>query len=281
MTSSSYSFQPRIDSSRSTSVVGLAWSPAPAIRCRSVSSWAMPEPVPPMVKRRPHDDRVAELLDRREAVVHRVADRAAGHLAAEVLDDLLEDLAVLAAVDRLDRGADQLHAVLLQDAGRVERHRGVERGLAAQRREQRVGPLLLDHLLDELRGDRLDVGRVGELRVGHDRGRVGVDQDHADALGHQHPAGLGAGVVELAGLADDDRPRADDQDGLDVVALRHQAWKACLSTVAGLGRSGSRRLLRTSSTTAGLTSAPRTGRTGTPRRAVRRRPRGGTGPRTP
>ena len=28
----------------------------------------------------------------------------------------------------------------------------------------------------------------------------------------QHPAGLGAGVVELAGLADDDRPGADDQD---------------------------------------------------------------------
>ena len=50
MTSSSYSFQPRIDSSRSTSVVGLAWSPAPAIRRRSRSSWAMPEPVPPIVK---------------------------------------------------------------------------------------------------------------------------------------------------------------------------------------------------------------------------------------
>ena len=38
MTSSSYSFQPRIDSSRSTSVVGLACSPAPAIRRRSVAS---------------------------------------------------------------------------------------------------------------------------------------------------------------------------------------------------------------------------------------------------
>ncbi len=35
MTSSSYSFQPRIDSSRRTSVVGLAARPAPAMRCRS------------------------------------------------------------------------------------------------------------------------------------------------------------------------------------------------------------------------------------------------------
>ncbi|CAB4947304.1 unannotated protein [freshwater metagenome] len=49
ISSSSNSFQPRIDSSRSTSVVGLAASPAPAIRRRSPSSRAMPDPAPPMV----------------------------------------------------------------------------------------------------------------------------------------------------------------------------------------------------------------------------------------
>ena len=38
MTSSSYSFHPRIDSSSSTSVTGLACRPAPAMRRRSVSS---------------------------------------------------------------------------------------------------------------------------------------------------------------------------------------------------------------------------------------------------
>ena len=50
MSSSSYSFQPRIDSSSSTSLVGLACRPPPAIRCRPASSWAMPEPLPPIVK---------------------------------------------------------------------------------------------------------------------------------------------------------------------------------------------------------------------------------------
>jgi hypothetical protein len=49
MTSSSNSFQPRIDSSRSTSVVGDASSPAPAIRRRPSSSYANPDPAPPIV----------------------------------------------------------------------------------------------------------------------------------------------------------------------------------------------------------------------------------------
>ena len=49
ITSSSYSFQPRIDSSMRTSVVGEAASPEPAIWRRSSSSYAMPEPEPPIV----------------------------------------------------------------------------------------------------------------------------------------------------------------------------------------------------------------------------------------
>ena len=45
-------------------------------------------------------------------------------------------------------GADQLDAVPLQHAVVVQRHGGVQRGLAAQRRQQGVGPLLLDDLRD-------------------------------------------------------------------------------------------------------------------------------------
>ena len=49
ISSSSYSFQPMMDSSRSTSVVGLACKPAPAIRSKSASSYAIPDPAPPIV----------------------------------------------------------------------------------------------------------------------------------------------------------------------------------------------------------------------------------------
>src|SRR5579875_3653736 len=125
--------------------------------------------------------------------------------------------------DRVDVRADELDVVLVQHALVVQRHRGVQRGLAAEGGQHRVGALDGDDLLQRLGGDRLHVGGVGELGVGHDRGRVGVDQADPDALGLEHPAGLGPGVVELAALPDDDRAGPDDEHGLEVSAARHQA----------------------------------------------------------
>ena len=50
---------------------------------------------------------------------------------------------------------------------------------------------------------------------------IGVDEHDAEALFAQHPARLSAGVVELARLADDDRPAPDQQDRLEVGTPRH------------------------------------------------------------
>ena len=71
------------------------------------------------------------------------------------------------------------------------------------------------------RRQRLDIGCIGQIRVGHDRGRVGVDQHDAVALLAQRLDRLRAGVIELGGLADDDRAGAGDQDGVDVGAFGH------------------------------------------------------------
>jgi hypothetical protein len=71
-------------------------------------------------------------------------------------------------------------------------------------------------------GERLDVGRVGELGIGHDRRRVRVHEHDAEALFAQHAARLGAGVVELARLADDDRATPDQEDGLEVGTAGHR-----------------------------------------------------------
>ena len=175
---------------------------------------------------RPHHDRQAEFFDRLADLVHGETHSAAGGFTADLGDDVLEPLPVLAALDGVEIGADELDAVALQHPVLVQRDRGVERGLPTQSGQQRVDlvaalGLLGDHPLDERRGDGLDVGVVGVLGVGHDGGRVGVDQADLQSLGAQHPARLGAGVVELAGLPDDDRPRADHQDVAQVGATRH------------------------------------------------------------
>ena len=145
----------------------------------------------------------------------------ARRLDAKLRHALVELLAVLAALDGLEVAADHLHAVLGQDAGARELDGRVEPGLAAQRGQEGVGALLRDDLLDELHGDGFDVGAVGQARVGHDGRGGAVHEHHAIAVGLQHLAGLRARVVELARLPDDDGAASDDEDGLDVFALRH------------------------------------------------------------
>ncbi len=145
---------------------------------------------------------------------------------ADLLHRRLEELPVLGLVDGVERGADQLHPVALEDALLGERLGQVERGLPAHGGQQRVRALALDDLLGGLDGDRLDVGPVGELRIGHHRGRVAVEEDDLHALLAERLDGLGAGVVELGGLADDDRPGSDDQDLVDIGSLGHR--RRCL-----------------------------------------------------
>ena len=66
------------------------------------------------------------------------------------------------------------------------------------------GRSFFDDLAHHFPVDRLNVGRVGHLRVGHDGRRVGVDQNDAVALFAQRFTRLGARVVELTRLADND-----------------------------------------------------------------------------
>ena len=70
-------------------------------------------------------------------------------------------------------------------------------------------------------GDGLDVGHISHVRVGHDRGRVAIDQDDLVTLFTQRLAGLCAGVIELARLTDDDRAGADDKNAFNVCTFGH------------------------------------------------------------
>ena len=154
-------------------------------------------------------------------VCHAVGIARARDLQANLGHGLVKELAVLAALDSGQVAADHLDAVFVERAVLCQFDGGVQTGLAAQRGQQRVRALFLDYALDKLGGDRLNIGAVGQARVGHDGRRVGIDQDDLKAILLEHLAGLGAGVVELAGLANNDGARTNDEDTLDVSTFRH------------------------------------------------------------
>ena len=215
ITSSSYSFQPSTDSSTRTWWTGERSIPRAAMllellevvgdaAARAAEGEGGPD----------HRGQARDLEDLLRLLEVR-GEAAPRHVEPDPGHGLLEELAVLAHLDRAAAGADQPHAEPVEHAAAGQLDREVERGLPAHGRQERVRALALQDRLEHLRGERLDVGAVRVLRVGHDRGRVRVDERDPQALLLEDLDRLGAGVVELAGLPDHDRPRADHQHRLD------------------------------------------------------------------
>ncbi len=229
ISSSSNSPQPITDSSTSTCPIGLAARPSATICRYSVSVAGDAAALAAHGEPGSQDRREPHLGERAVGLAHRLHGGAPGDPQPGALHGGPEQVAVLGPPDHVVVRADQLHAVARERAVVGELPGEVQRGAAAERGQQGVGPLALDHLRHRGREQRLDVGGRGVLRVGHDRGRVGVHEHHLVALLQQHLAGLGARVVELRRLADHDRARADHHDLLDVVAARHQAGVASRS----------------------------------------------------
>ncbi len=99
--------------------------------------------------------------------------------------------------------------------------RAIEARLSTHRREKRIRLFTRDDFCNRGPMNRLDIDRVCHLRIRHDRGWVGIYEDDAVTLFLQGLAGLRAGIIELARLADHDRARADNQNALDVSSLGH------------------------------------------------------------
>ena len=117
------------------------------------------------------DRREADLGLDRQRFLEAVRDARARAIEPDVAHGVAEQFAVLGHVDRFARGGDQFDVVLFEHAFAHQVERAVERRLAAHRGQQRAGALLFDDAGDRAPVDGLDVGRVGHLRVGHDRRR--------------------------------------------------------------------------------------------------------------
>ena len=165
-----------------------------------------------------------------------VGNAGGTHRHADPLHRLLKEQPVFRLADRLQVGADQLHPVLFQGAVFSQGYRQVESGLASHRGQQGIGLFDLNHPGHHLGRQRLDVGAIRHVRIGHDRSRVGIHQHHFEPFCPQRFASLSAGIIEFTGLADHNRPRAQQQDAPEVRAAGHRGWasQTCLASHAPL-----------------------------------------------
>ena len=150
-----------------------------------------------------------------------MGDVAFQHRLADAHAQVFELLPVLRLVDGIKGSAQNLHAALIQHALLSQLHGQVQAGLAAQGGDNGIGPLHTDdpgHIF-QIQGFHIHL--VGDVGIGHDGGRVGVDQNDLVALFLQGQASLGARVIEFRRLSDDDGAGTDHQDLIDIGAFRH------------------------------------------------------------
>ena len=185
----------------------------------------MEPPVPPSVNEGPDDEREAELIAEAQRVLRVIDERGGRDFQADFAASILEPQAVFRDFDGAQRSADHFDFVFFENAAFGEFDGKIERGLAANCRQKRIGFFASEDFLQIFLGQWLDVGAVSQFRIGHDRRRIGIDENDFVALRAQSFAGLSAGIVKFAGLAYDDGAGADNQDFLDVCSFWHRLWR--------------------------------------------------------
>ena len=141
-------------------------------------------------------------------------------IQSDLLHGLLEGQAILTLFNRIGLSANQLNSQLHKLTRSVHVHGHIEGRLPSQGREKHQFALhalflhpclfLANDLGHRLRCDGLNVGVIRKLRIGHDRGRIGVDQDHSETL-RAAPCSLSPRIIKFTCLANDDRASTDDE----------------------------------------------------------------------
>ncbi len=172
-------------------------------------------------KRWANHQRESQLIAKPQCVFRVVHQRGRGDFQTNFAAGILEPETVFRNFYGAQRRADHLHFIFFEDTAFGKLDRKIQRRLSSDRRQKCIRFFPRDNFPEVFLGQRLDVGAMRELRVGHDGRRIRIDQNDLVPLRAQRLARLRAGVIELASLADNDRPRPNNQNLLYVFPLRH------------------------------------------------------------
>ena len=122
--------------------------------------------------------------------LHGVGGDRAGALESNFGHTLFEELAIFAFANGIDLGTDEFDIMAGEGTRFVESHGSIESGLASESGKNCVWFFFGDDFFDYFGRNGLDVGAIGEFRIGHDGGGVTIDEDDLVAFFAQGFAGL-------------------------------------------------------------------------------------------
>ena len=167
------------------------------------------------------DHRIADGFGKVQGVLHRSNYLGRNHRFPDGFHGIFKGLAVFRLIDGFRIGPQQFHIVGIQKAFFGQLHGQGQAGLSPQGGEQAVRLFDFNDPFDTVQRQGLNINFIRHGFVGHDGGWVGVNQHHLQALLLQSPAGLGAGVVKLRRLADDNGAGTNHQHLFQIFSQRH------------------------------------------------------------
>ena len=174
--------------------------------------------------RRPDDERVADLLRRLLALQEGVGNAGRRHTQTNTDHVLAERFAVFRQFYSVEVYPDEAYVVFLPNPLFARFDGQVERRLPTHSGQYGIDLLLFQHLDDALHRKGQQIYLVCCDRIGHDRCRVIVDKGDSDTFFPQGAGSLRARIVKFTGLSNNNRPTANDKDGLDRQIFRHSIF---------------------------------------------------------
>ena len=162
-----------------------------------------------------------KLITQSQSILRIVDERRCRDFQPDFAACILEPQPVFGDFNGTQRRANHLDFVLFENATLRKFNGKIQSGLPSHGGQKRVGFFPRKNFFQVFLGEWLDVSSMSQLRIGHDRRRIRINQNDFVALRAQRFAGLSAGIIKFAGLPDDDGARANDQNFLDVSAFWH------------------------------------------------------------
>ena len=170
---------------------------------------------------RAKNNRITQFVCNSERILHAVCNFTACHFNSQGIHRLFKFNTILASFDGIYLNTDDLDIVFIKNTGFVQLCAEIQSGLTAKVWQKCVRTFFGNDLLQSFYIERFNVSDISGFRVGHNCGRIGIDQNDLVAQFAKCLAGLGTGIVKFAGLTDDNRTGTYDEYFVNIRSLWH------------------------------------------------------------